>query len=89
MLATCMYDTSTVLPTASRFAIFFSCHQHDASMNSEMFHYKRGANQTFSQTTHIVQWVYNADKKVIPVVIQCVVEDKGEKVMHVSISKVH
>ena len=23
-------------------------------MNSETYHYKRGANQTFSQTTHVI-----------------------------------
>ena len=76
---------------------FFSYHPRDASMNSETFHYKRGVNQTFPQATHIVEpakfpkqeWMYKVDKEVIPVVIQCVIEDEGEKVMHVSISKVH
>jgi len=58
----------------------------DASMNSETYHYKRGANQTFSQTTHILdpskfseeEWQYNPDKEVIPVVIHCIVEDEPE-----------
>ena len=53
-------------------------------MNSETFHYKRGANQTFSQTTHVIdpsnfaddEWQFNAEKDVIPVVIQCSVEEE-------------
>lgn len=58
----------------------------NAAMNSETYHYKRGANQTFSQSTHIIdpskfseeEWQYNPDKDVIPVVIHCVVEDEPE-----------
>lgn len=32
----------------------FRYHPRDPSMNSETYHYKRGANQTFSQSTHIL-----------------------------------
>ena len=31
----------------------FSYHPKDPSMNSETYHYKRGANQVFSQSTHL------------------------------------
>ncbi|KAK2151839.1 hypothetical protein LSH36_349g03001 [Paralvinella palmiformis] len=56
----------------------------DPLMNSETFHYKRGANQTFCQSTHVIEpqkfsdeeWQYNSDKDVIPIVIQCVVEEE-------------
>ncbi|XP_013395504.1 E3 ubiquitin-protein ligase MGRN1 isoform X2 [Lingula anatina] len=56
----------------------------DPSMNSETFHYKRGANQVFSQSTHIIQpsafpeedWQYVPEKDIIPIVIHCVVEDE-------------
>ncbi|CAE1165052.1 E3 ubiquitin-protein ligase MGRN1,Probable E3 ubiquitin-protein ligase MGRN1,E3 ubiquitin ligase Rnf157,E3 ubiquitin ligase RNF157 [Acanthosepion pharaonis] len=59
-------------------------HPRAASMNSETYHYKRGANQVFSQSTHVVDpskfpeedWQYNPDKEVIPVVIQCIVEEE-------------
>ncbi|XP_069125469.1 E3 ubiquitin-protein ligase MGRN1-like [Argopecten irradians] len=55
----------------------------DPSMNSETFHYKRGANQVFSQPTHIIdpnkylddEWLFDPVKETIPVVIHCVVED--------------
>ena len=32
----------------------FSYRPRDSCMNSETYHYKRGANQTFAQSTHIV-----------------------------------
>ncbi|XP_048757856.1 E3 ubiquitin-protein ligase MGRN1-like isoform X4 [Ostrea edulis] len=56
----------------------------ESSLNSEVFHYKRGANQLFSQTTHILdpskftdeEWQYDPIKDTIPVVISCVVEDE-------------
>lgn len=56
----------------------------DPSMNSETFHYKRGANQTFCQSMHVIEpqkfseeeWQYNPDKDIIPIVIQCVVEEE-------------
>lgn len=44
----------------------------DPSMNSETYHYKKGANQLFSQTSHIFDpslhneedLIYNADREV-------------------------
>ncbi|XP_064634105.1 probable E3 ubiquitin-protein ligase MGRN1 isoform X2 [Lineus longissimus] len=59
-------------------------HPRDATMNSETFHYKRGANQTFSQTTHIIdpskfpdeEWLFSPEKDTVPVVIQCCVEEE-------------
>lgn len=58
-------------------------HPRDPNMNSEAFHYKRGVNQMFSQPTHFidpsqfneVDWKYNTESEVIPVVIHCVVEE--------------
>lgn len=45
----------------------------DPSMNSETYHYKKGANQLFSQTSHIFDpslyneedLMYNADREVL------------------------
>ncbi|CAD5123610.1 DgyrCDS11937 [Dimorphilus gyrociliatus] len=66
----------------------------DPSTTSETFHYKRGTNQQFSQSTHIFdpskypeedvsdRWQYNPDKEVFPIVIQCNVEDDQESVGH-------
>lgn len=59
-------------------------HPRDPTMNSETFHYKRGANQVFNQSTHVIdpsqfheeEWQYNPDKDTIPVVIHCVVEEE-------------
>ncbi|GAB1610166.1 probable E3 ubiquitin-protein ligase MGRN1 isoform X1 [Argonauta hians] len=59
-------------------------HPRDTSMNSETYHYKRGANQVFCQSTHVIdpskfsedEWQYNPDKEIIPVVIQCIVEEE-------------
>ncbi|XP_061180970.1 E3 ubiquitin-protein ligase MGRN1-like isoform X2 [Saccostrea echinata] len=52
-------------------------------LNSETYHYKRGANQLFSQPTHVLdpskfsdeEWQYDPVKETIPVIISCVVED--------------
>jgi len=59
-------------------------HSKEKKMISDTYHYKKGANQTFSQTSHVInpskfpeeEWQYNPDKEVIPIVIQCVVEDE-------------
>ncbi|CAH1795065.1 unnamed protein product [Owenia fusiformis] len=67
-----------------------SYHPKDASMNSETFHFKRGANQVFNQTTHIINpskyneddWIYNGEKDIFPVVIHCIVEDEADHVGH-------
>ncbi|XP_062576969.1 probable E3 ubiquitin-protein ligase MGRN1 isoform X2 [Saccostrea cucullata] len=52
-------------------------------LNSETYRYKRGANQLFSQPTHVLdpskysdeEWQYDPMKEAIPVIISCVVED--------------
>jgi len=40
--------------TAFTFTLSCRYRPRDARMNSETFHYKRGANQVFSQTVHVV-----------------------------------
>lgn len=55
----------------------------DPTMNSETYHYKRGVNQQFSQSSHTFdpsqysedEVNYNPDKEVIPIAIQCVAEE--------------
>ncbi|XP_066965179.1 probable E3 ubiquitin-protein ligase MGRN1 isoform X2 [Macrobrachium rosenbergii] len=55
----------------------------DPSMNSETYHYKRGANQQFSQACHVFDpslypeedLIYSFDREVIPIVIYCVAEE--------------
>lgn len=55
-------------------------------MNSETYHYKRGANQQFCQVSHTFdpsqyleeELTYNPDRDVIPIAIHCVAEDGGE-----------
>lgn len=55
----------------------------DPSMNSETYHYKKGANQQFAQVSHTFdpslcadeELNYNIEKELIPIVIQCVTED--------------
>ncbi|KAK7868651.1 hypothetical protein R5R35_006949 [Gryllus longicercus] len=59
----------------------------DPTMNSETFHYKRGANQQFSQVTHVFdpsrysddELAYNPDRDIIPVAIHCVAEEGIEE----------
>ncbi|KAK3582687.1 hypothetical protein CHS0354_013034 [Potamilus streckersoni] len=59
-------------------------HSRDPTMNSEVYHYKRGANQLFVQTTHVLkptkipeeEWQHSIEKEVIPIVIQCTVEEQ-------------
>ena len=39
-------------------SIFYLCCRYNAkekSMTSDTYHYKKGANQTFSQTSHVVE----------------------------------
>ncbi|KAB7505592.1 RING finger protein [Armadillidium nasatum] len=58
----------------------------DPSMNSETYHYKRGANQQFSQVCHIFDpsqypeesLLYSFDREVIPIVIYCLAEEGEE-----------
>ncbi|KAK7111292.1 E3 ubiquitin-protein ligase MGRN1-like isoform X2 [Littorina saxatilis] len=55
-----------------------------ASMCSEVFHYKRGVGQVFSQPAHLIEpskfpeedWQYSWDKEVYPIVIHCQVEEE-------------
>ncbi|XP_052071331.1 probable E3 ubiquitin-protein ligase MGRN1 [Mytilus californianus] len=53
-------------------------------IKSDTYHYKKGANQLFSQSGHVIEptnyteeeWQYDPTKDIIPVVIHCVVEDE-------------
>ncbi|XP_011160665.1 E3 ubiquitin ligase Rnf157 isoform X1 [Solenopsis invicta] len=70
----------------------------DPSMNSETYHYKKGANQLFSQTSHIFDptlyteedLMYNADREIIPIAIHCVAEEGSDdlKQSHTTIAVV-
>lgn len=59
----------------------------DPSMNSETYYYKKGANQLFSQTSHVLDptayseedLMYNADKEIIPIAIHCVAEEGSDE----------
>lgn len=52
-------------------------------MTSQTYHYKRGANQQFSQITHVFDptkypeedLAYNIDREIIPIAIYCVVDE--------------
>nr|XP_022904153.1 RING finger protein 157 isoform X2 [Onthophagus taurus] len=63
----------------------------DPLMVSEVYHYKRGANQQFAQPTHVFypslysddELLYDTDRKVIPIAIHCVAE-KGPEDMRQS-----
>ncbi|EFN81444.1 E3 ubiquitin ligase RNF157 [Harpegnathos saltator] len=70
----------------------------DPSMNSETYYYKKGANQLFSQSTHIFDptlyteedLMYNADREIIPIAIHCVAEEGSDdpKQSHTTIAVV-
>lgn len=70
----------------------------DSTMNSETYHYKKGANQLFSQTSHIFDptlyteedLMYNADREIIPIAIHCVAEEGSDdpKQSHTTIAVV-
>ncbi|XP_042875126.1 probable E3 ubiquitin-protein ligase MGRN1 isoform X5 [Penaeus japonicus] len=55
----------------------------DPNMNSETYHYKRGANQQFSQVCHVFDpslypeedLMYSFDREVMPIVIYCLAEE--------------
>ncbi|XP_033299103.1 probable E3 ubiquitin-protein ligase MGRN1 isoform X1 [Bombus bifarius] len=59
----------------------------DPSMNSETYYYKKGANQLFSQTSHVFDptayskedLLYNADREIIPIAIHCVAEEGSDE----------
>ncbi|XP_050303671.1 probable E3 ubiquitin-protein ligase MGRN1 [Anthonomus grandis grandis] len=58
----------------------------DPSLSSETFRYKKGANQQFCQPTHLFNPAkfseedlqYDVDKEIIPMVIQCTVDEGPE-----------
>ncbi|XP_027219558.2 probable E3 ubiquitin-protein ligase MGRN1 isoform X2 [Penaeus vannamei] len=58
----------------------------DPNMNSETYHYKRGANQQFSQVCHVFDpslypeedLMYSFDREVMPIVIYCLAEEGEE-----------
>lgn len=57
----------------------------DPKMQSEVYHCKRGVNQTFLQTSHIFNpslhtndLTYNPDRDIYPVVIHCVADEGPE-----------
>lgn len=62
-------------------------HPRDSALTSETFHFKKGANQTFSQQSHIFNpnmfadddLQYTVEKDVYPIVIHCVVEEGIEE----------
>ncbi|CAL1279351.1 unnamed protein product [Larinioides sclopetarius] len=59
---------------------------HDPSLNSETYHYKKGINQQFSQSSHIFDpskypedmLTYKFETEIIPVLIQCIAEEGDE-----------
>ncbi|XP_034946247.1 E3 ubiquitin ligase Rnf157 [Chelonus insularis] len=59
----------------------------DSSMSSETYHYKKGANQQFIQTSHVFDpslyneedLLYNTDKEIIPIAIHCVAEEGSDE----------
>ncbi|KAJ8681190.1 hypothetical protein QAD02_016977 [Eretmocerus hayati] len=59
----------------------------DPSTNSETYYYKKGANQLFSQTSHVFDPTlfneedlsYNSDREVIPIAIHCVAEEGSDE----------
>lgn len=62
-----------------------SYQSREPSLNSDTFHYKRGAGQLFQQSSYMIdpsklfsdeELQYNQDKDEIPVVIQCIAEDE-------------
>lgn len=89
LMALCMLNFKLFVypPLEFQFLIYFylfsSYTPKDPSMNSETYHYKRGANQQFSQVSHVFdpsryndeELVYNVEKETIPIAIHCVVEE--------------
>ncbi|CAB0013850.1 unnamed protein product [Nesidiocoris tenuis] len=55
----------------------------DPSLSSETFHYEKGANQLFSQPSHVFDpspfpdedLAYNAEKEIVPVAIHCLAQE--------------
>lgn len=64
--------------------------QVSSATTSETFYYQKGANQTFSQPSHIFNpsiyadddMQYNAEKDVYPIAIHCIIDEGGEGLTH-------
>lgn len=65
------------------FHINISYSPRDSSLTSETYHYKRGVNQVFIQTSHIFNpsmfsdddLSYSSERDIFPVAIHCVIEE--------------
>lgn len=70
-------------PNITLMCCYFRYTPRDACMNSETYHYKRGANQQFCQVSHIFdpsqyleeELTYTPDRDLIPIAIHCVAEE--------------
>uniref|UniRef100_A0A6B2E760 RING-type E3 ubiquitin transferase n=1 Tax=Phlebotomus kandelakii TaxID=1109342 RepID=A0A6B2E760_9DIPT len=59
----------------------------DSALSSETYHFKRGVNQLFSQSSHVFtpslfpddDLSYNTERDVVPIAIHCVVEEGLEE----------
>ncbi|OXU17712.1 hypothetical protein TSAR_015491 [Trichomalopsis sarcophagae] len=59
----------------------------DPSMNSDTYYYTKGANQLFSQSSHIFdptpyseeELSYSTDREIIPIAIHCVAEEGSDE----------
>ncbi|XP_076459581.1 E3 ubiquitin-protein ligase MGRN1-like isoform X2 [Babylonia areolata] len=59
-------------------------HSKHGSQSSEVYHYKRGVAQVFSQPGHLIdpskfpeeEWQYSVEKEIYPIVIHCMVEEE-------------
>ncbi|KAJ8963540.1 hypothetical protein NQ317_019037 [Molorchus minor] len=75
------FCTEEVSPTGVMYT------SRDPSLNSETFRYSKGANQVFSQASHVFnpakmpdeELLYDVDREVIPVAIHCVVDEGPEE----------
>lgn len=60
----------------------------DATMTSQTYHYKKGANQQFCQSTHVIDPTkyseedlsYSSDREIIPIAIYCVVDEGQDEI---------
>ncbi|KAH8037246.1 hypothetical protein HPB51_009689 [Rhipicephalus microplus] len=76
----CRYNIEFTFDTDVRYS------PRNAEMSSETYHYKRGANQQFSQSSHIFdpslyceeELSYNFEDETLPVVIHCLAEEGDE-----------
>ncbi|CRL07618.1 CLUMA_CG020583, isoform A [Clunio marinus] len=62
----------------------------DTATTSETFYYQKGANQVFSQPTHVFipskysdeDMQYNPEKDIYPIVIHCIIDESNDSMMH-------